>query len=130
MRLKAWRVAIAAAVMAWAGGLYSQPARPPVRFINQGWTQIDRSLFYTTSQGSQLVPYSWYLALDQPGAGTARFNDNSLARYGYLENRDPTRNPDRLPLGFVRTAIRIGSASHVPPATRTRSIPAATPGAS
>jgi len=102
MRLKAWRVAIAAAVMAWAGGLYSQTARPPVRFISQGWTQDDRSLFYTTSQGSQLVPYSWYLALDQPGAGTARFNDNSLARYGYLENRDATRNPDRLPLGFVK----------------------------
>ena len=98
MRVKAWWVPVvgAVAVMAWVGSLYSQTARPPVRYLVQGWTQDDRSRFYTTSQGSQLVPYAWYLALEQPGAVTARFNENSLARYGYLENQDSKLNPDRL----------------------------------
>src|SRR5687768_16220075 len=103
MRLKGWRVAIAVAVVMWAGStLYSQTARPPLRFLAQGWSQEDRSRFYTTTQGSRLLPYSWYLALDQPGTSKARFNENSLLRYGYLENRDVTLNPDRLPLGFVK----------------------------
>jgi hypothetical protein len=101
MRVTAWRLVIAAAVMAWGGSLYSQ-TRPPVRYLAQGWTQDDRSRFYTTTQGSQLVPYSWYLALEQPGASTSRFNERSLARYGFLENQDAARNPDRLPLGFVK----------------------------
>lgn len=103
MRFKAWQVAIAVAVVTWAGStLYSQTARPPVRFLAQGWSQEDRSRFYTTTQGSRLLPYSWYLALDQPGTSTVRFNEDSLVRYGYLENRDVTLNPDRLPLGFVK----------------------------
>jgi mono/diheme cytochrome c family protein len=102
MRLKVRWLTTAAAVLAWAGALSSQATRPPLRYAAQGWTQEDRALFYTTTQGSQLVPYSWYLALEQPGDVRTRFNDGSLARYGYLENRDPQRNPDRLPLGFVK----------------------------
>jgi hypothetical protein len=104
MRVKGWRVPVVAAmaVAAWAGTLYSQAARPPLRYVAQGWTQEDRNQFYTTTQGSQLVPYSWYLALEQPGPGTARFNENSLARYGYLEHQNAQLNPDRLPLGFVK----------------------------
>jgi len=104
MRVKPWWVPVvgAVAIMAWVGSLYSQTARPPVRYLAQGWTQDDRGRFYTTSQGSQLVPYAWYLALEQPGAVTARFNENSLVRYGYLENQDSKLNPDRLALGFVK----------------------------
>lgn len=104
MRVRGWQVPIVAAVavLVWAGTLYSQATRPAVQYVPQGWTQNDRDLFYTTTQGSQLVPYSWYLALEQPGSSTARFNENSLARYGFLENVNLKLNPDRLPLGFVR----------------------------
>ena len=103
MRLRGWELAMAAAVVGLAGTLtvtlHSQTA---VRYVAQGWTQEDRNLFYTTTQGSQLVPYSWYLALEQPGASTARFNESSLVRYGYLENQNAQFNPDKLPLGFVK----------------------------
>jgi hypothetical protein len=102
MRHRAWEFAIAAVVLAWAGTLYSQATPSPIRYVAQGWTQQDRDQFYTTTQGSQLVPYSWYLALEQAGPGTARFHENSLARYGYLENQNAQLNPDRLPLGFVK----------------------------
>jgi hypothetical protein len=102
MRPRVWQFVMAAAVLGFAGTLYSQATRPPLRYVAQGWTQEDRNLFYTTTQGSQLVPYSWYLALEQPGTGTARFNESSLARYGYLEHQNAQLNPDRLPLGFVK----------------------------
>jgi hypothetical protein len=97
MRLGAWRLAIAAAVLAWAGVVSTQPAGPVS--LEQGWTAEQRTWFYTTTQGSRLLPYSWYLALEQPGGG-APFNADHLSRYGYLENR--ASNPDNLPLGFVK----------------------------
>jgi len=68
--------------------------QPP---IEQGWMTAERDAFYTLAQGSQLVRYDWYLALEQPG-GAAPFNADHLARYGYLEYP----NPDNLPLGFVK----------------------------
>jgi hypothetical protein len=96
MRLRVWRLAIAAAVLAWVSGVTTQSG--PIS-LEQGWTAEQRTWFYTTTQGSQLLPYSWYLALEQPGGG-APFNADHLSRYGYLENR--AVNPDHLPLGFVK----------------------------
>src|SRR5262249_49170820 len=103
MRPRARFVCMLAVGLAWAcaSTLSSQTPRT-VRYVSQDWTQEDRNLFYTTTQGSQLVPYSWYLALERPGSGTDRFNLNHLARYGYLENPNLQFNPDRLPLGFVK----------------------------
>jgi processive rubber oxygenase RoxA-like protein len=69
--------------------------------LDQGWTERERTWFYSTTQGSQLLPYSWYLALEQPGGG-APFNADHLRRYGYLENANRASNPDNLPLGFVK----------------------------
>ena len=97
MRLRGWMVATAAAVLAWASAVSTQSAGPIS--LDQGWTAAQRTWFYTTTQGSQLLPYSWYLALEQPGGGAA-FNADHLSRYGYLENR--ASNPDNLPLGFVK----------------------------
>src|ERR1041384_5231293 len=104
MRRRGRFVWVAAATLVWlsVGTLSSQSPRPPLRYLPQGWTQEDRNRFYTTTQGSQLVPYSWYLALERPGASTDRFNENHLARYGYLANDNAQFNPDRLPLGFVK----------------------------
>jgi len=85
-------------VMGWVSVVSSQT--PPVRDA-QGWTAADRITFYTTSQGSQLLPYAWYLALEQPKS-TAPFNADHLARHGYLEYQDRRNNADNLPLGFVK----------------------------
>ena len=97
MRLRGWSLAMAVAVLAWTSAVSTQGAGPIS--LEQGWTAEQRTWFYTTTQGSQLLPYSWYLALEQPGGG-APFNADHLSRYGYLENR--ASNPDNLPLGFVK----------------------------
>src|ERR1700760_1127325 len=80
------------------------PARaettPPLQYAKQGWTEDERQAFYTTSQGSHMIPYLWFKALrrldiDEPFAG------DQLARYGYLANDKSRANPEGLPVGFV-----------------------------
>jgi hypothetical protein len=71
-----------------------------VSYAEQGWTPADRYIFYTTGQGSLMMPYAWFKALrrldvDEP------FGADQLQRYGYLPNAPSTRNPEGLPVGFV-----------------------------
>jgi len=94
--------AAAAALAMFAAGQASaqQPATAPaVTYAEQGWSQADRDTFYSTSQGSRMMPYAWFKALrrldvDEP------FAADQLGRYGYLRNDSPS-NSEGLPVGFV-----------------------------
>jgi len=91
---------LAAAMLFGAGEARAQAApaaapTPTVTFTKQ-WSDADRETFYTTGQGSHLIPAAWFMALrrldvDQP------FAADQLARYGYLHNDSPSN----LPVGFV-----------------------------
>jgi hypothetical protein len=72
---------------------------PALVYADQGWTQADRDLFYTTSQGSHLMPYAWFKALRRTDTG-APFADDELQRYGYLHNESAAA-VDNLPIGFA-----------------------------
>jgi hypothetical protein len=88
-----------------AGGAQAQSTPPTtalaaLQFAQQGWSDDDRQTFYTTSQGSHMIPYIWFKALrrldvDEPFAG------DQLQRYGYLPNDKSKLNPEGLPVGFV-----------------------------
>lgn len=83
------------------------PAEPfeLIRF-SQGWTQDQAMDFYNTSQGSQLMPYSWFLALEQAGSDRPFRDASNVRRLGYIpQDKTPGRNPDGLPIGFVRDDI-------------------------
>jgi hypothetical protein len=92
------------AIVSAAGGAKAQSApgdatAPAVTYASQGWSDADRDIFYTTSQGSHLMPYAWFKALrrldvDQP------FIADALQRYGYLRNDRPNELVG-LPVGFV-----------------------------
>jgi hypothetical protein len=73
-----------------------------VQYLPQNWS-VDESLaFYFTPQGSQLIPYDWFLALEQPGASTTPFRDTqNILKYRYLPQKADAWNPDGLPVGFV-----------------------------
>src|SRR5579871_281573 len=73
-------------------GLHAQPT-----YLDQGWSMQDRDWFYSTSQGSQLIPYSWFLALERPDSQD-RFLSDGLVRFGYLPN---SSSKDGLPVGFA-----------------------------
>src|SRR5215510_7705748 len=70
------------------------------RYLEQGWSPELRQQFYTTTQGSEMMRYDWFLALEDPNTKT-RLAD-SLSRFGYLPNSKSPSNPDGLPVGFTK----------------------------
>src|ERR1039457_2089711 len=67
-----------------------------VQSLSQGWRQGGQQLFYFTTQGSQLLPYDWFLALEQPGRTTLFRSDENMDRLAWLLSRPTQLNPDAL----------------------------------
>jgi mono/diheme cytochrome c family protein len=102
--LKALLFSLGAMICATAPA-FAQPAagtaaNPTLQYAKQGWTAEDRQAFYTTSQGSRMMPYLWYKALRRLDADEP-FGGDQLQRYGYLPNDKSKLNPEGLPVGFV-----------------------------
>ncbi|HEY5949179.1 MAG TPA: cytochrome c [Kofleriaceae bacterium] len=77
------------------------PDVPPV-FVEQGWSDTTRAAFYQTTQGSRMLPYSWFLNLEQ-ATSRQRFNaPSNMRRMGFLVDGATVTNPDNLPVGFAR----------------------------
>ena len=70
----------------------------------QGWSDDLRDAFYFTPQGSHLVPYDWAVALEVADGERLFFAPENIRKFGYLQAPSPesSRNPDGLPIGFVR----------------------------
>lgn len=87
------------------------PYRPVnVEYSEQHWSPDQRQWFYHTAQGTELVPYKWFLALEQPRIkifGTVpRFADSDyLARFGFLPDPASPQNPEGLPVGFAKDTV-------------------------
>lgn len=71
-------------------------------YLDQGWDNADSLWFYNTTQGSNLIPYDFFMALEQPDTSEL-FRDNTLIdKYRYLPQKPTFFNPDGLPVGFVK----------------------------
>jgi hypothetical protein len=89
------------------------PAYHPVaevQYLNQNWSGYNRQWFYHAGQGTVLMPYSWFLALEQPKlhlfGDVPKFHDTAyLARFGFLPDTAGPENPDGLPLGFAKDNV-------------------------
>jgi hypothetical protein len=91
-------IALAATLAAFALSprlLRADPSANP-----QGWSPQQQQAFYTTDQGSRIIPINWFLALAKADA-SALFAADGLARYGYLPNPKSAANPSGLPVGFM-----------------------------
>lgn len=69
-----------------------------------GWEVGQAQWFHHASQGTKMVPYDWFMALEQPGVLFSQepFSDTAyLERFGFIPS-DPWdgQNPDGLPIGF------------------------------
>ncbi|MET0251479.1 MAG: di-heme-cytochrome C peroxidase, partial [Novosphingobium sp.] len=66
----------------------------------QGWTPAEQRAWYEATQGSRLMPLSWFLALERPGS-TDRLADEKylVETFNYLPSRSG-RQP-QLPVGFA-----------------------------
>src|SRR5262245_23500966 len=76
-------------------------------FLDQGWTAELRESFYYTPQGSRLMPYKWFLSLEQAQNTNLFADPHYLETFGWLPPLEgpSSRNPDALPVGFVRDPI-------------------------
>lgn len=76
---------------------------PTPIYLEQGWNDADREAYYYLSQGSQLLPYRWFLALEQADSETPFRDDAHMRELGYIvQPPNPRNNPDGLPIGFVK----------------------------
>ena len=78
--------------------------------IPQNWNCGERQEFWFTDQGSQIIPYAWFVHLEQ-AASTAKFIDaTNMDRYRYLPQKPTEMNPDGLPIGFTQGAAKANRA--------------------
>jgi mono/diheme cytochrome c family protein len=77
------------------------PWDPPV-FLDQGWDDETRAAFYQTSQGSRMLPYAWFLHLEQANNPLPLRLPYNMRKMGFLVDGASDANPDGLPVGFAR----------------------------
>ena len=70
--------------------------------LNQQWTPEERQWFYHTSQGSRLMPYQWFISLEQADNEKLFIDPDHLTKFRVIPDVNPRYNPDRLPVGFSR----------------------------
>jgi uncharacterized protein (DUF2235 family)/mono/diheme cytochrome c family protein len=77
-----------------------------IAWLAQNWTEDQRHRYYHMAQGSELLPYAWFIALEQPRFtinGAPLFKDDSyLQGFGFIPDSAYEQNPDALPVGFAR----------------------------
>lgn len=71
-------------------------------YLDQGWNEADSLWFYNTTQGSALMPYDMFLALEQAGSDEAFRSHQNMDKFRYLPQKATPFNPDALPVGFVK----------------------------
>jgi mono/diheme cytochrome c family protein len=92
-------IALSAALVGWA--VTAARAADPTVFLDQGWSKERRELFYFTPQGSRIIPYAWFRAIENTEGGLFADPAN-LVRYGLIPADGPhPLNPDGLPIGFA-----------------------------
>ncbi|WFE91529.1 di-heme-cytochrome C peroxidase [Roseibium porphyridii] len=71
----------------------------------QNWDAQAQQEFWFTPQGSRVMPYAWFLALEQAGSQAPFSDSNHLDTFRYLPQKPTPLNPDGLPIGFTRDKI-------------------------
>jgi cytochrome c5 len=71
-------------------------------YLEQNWNHETRMEWWYTSQGSRLLPYDWFLALECPDSKELVSSKANLEQYRFVAwPADSKWNPDGLPIGFV-----------------------------
>lgn len=74
-----------------------------LRLMNQNWSQENRMAWWFSSQGTRILPYNWFLALEKPDKNVFIRDPENLRHYRFIPwPKDSEWNPDGLPIGFVQ----------------------------
>src|SRR4051812_20149169 len=80
--------------------------------LKQGWDHATSEQFWFGSQGSRIMPYAWFIALEQQ-SNTALLRDpDFMESLGYIVVRKLPANPNDLPIGFARDENAAATASY------------------
>ena len=83
------------------GGAFNESYSTPV-YLDQGWSASDSLWYYNTTQGSALVPYDFFLALEDAKSEALFRSNKNMDKYRYLPQKPTFFNPDGFPVGFVK----------------------------
>ena len=76
--------------------------------VPQNWTDAESAWFYAVPQGSKLMPYGWFLNLEQASSEVLFRDAANIQALGYLARTAGAGNPDGLPVGFARDDDHLG----------------------
>lgn len=72
-----------------------------IRYLPQHWSPAQSLWFYNATQGSNLIPYDFFLHLEQADSQTLFRDPVNINRYRYLPQNPSFSNPDGLPVGMA-----------------------------
>ena len=82
-------------------GAFGENYSTPV-YLDQGWSANDSLWYYNTTQGSALLPYDFFLALEEEKSNELFRSNKNIDHYRYLPQKPTFFNPDGLAVGFVK----------------------------
>jgi len=77
-----------------------------IQYLDQGWKPEESLWYYTTTQGSDLLPYDLFMEVEQAGKTQLFRANENINDYRYLPQNSSKRNPEGLPVGFVKDTFR------------------------
>ncbi|MES2676504.1 MAG: di-heme-cytochrome C peroxidase [Pseudomonadota bacterium] len=84
-----------------SNGAFDESYETP-KYIDQGWNESDSLWYYNTTQGSNLLPYDFFVVLEQASSTELLRSNQSMDFFRYLPQKKTFFNPDGLPVGFVK----------------------------
>jgi cytochrome c5 len=82
-------------------GAFGENYSTPI-YLDQGWNESDSLWYYNTTQGSALIPYDFFIVLEEAGSNELFRSTPNIDKYRYLPQKPTFFNPDGLPVGFVK----------------------------
>lgn len=73
-----------------------------VAIDNANLTEAELDRFYHLSQGSQVMPYDWFINLEQGDSTEKLTGDVFMSRFRFIPSRRSVENPDGLQIGFAK----------------------------
>jgi hypothetical protein len=87
----------------------AQPSGDSVIYLDQGWSQADRELFYQTPQGSSIASYDIFMNMEVAASSELFHSDANSARLGLIpQAANPRTNPDGFPVGLTKNVVTEG----------------------
>src|SRR5687768_6428428 len=93
----------------------AQPSTPPSSCgkagdvdLDQNWDAQQKRRFWFDSQGSRIMPYSWFIALEQAASEALLIDSCYMESFGFI-----VVPGHKLPIGFARDQNRTNTATYI-----------------